>query len=435
MAKNIQAIRGMHDLLPDASPLWQTLEDRARGVLESYGYSEIRTPLVEMTELFKRSIGEVTDIVEKEMYSFTDRNGDELSLRPEGTASCVRAVIEGGLLGQAQRLWYRGPMFRHERPQRGRYRQFHQIGVEVFGLAGPDIDLEVVLMTRRLWRALGLGGLRLEINTLGSGEERSAYRAELIGYLERRSDRLDHDSRARLYTNPLRVLDAKHPDMAEVIAEAPSIFDHLGPDSRDHFDALCAGLDAAGQDYRVNPRLVRGLDYYNRTVFEWITEDLGAQGTVCAGGRYDGLVEQLGGRPTPAVGFALGLERLVALLEQSPPRLEPRVHAYLVAVGSAAEARALQVAEGLRDALPRLRLMCNCGGGNFKNQFKKADRSGAVFALVLGDGEVERGTLQVKPLRGEGEQAEVPLTEAAKYLAQRIEAEAVTATARGPKPT
>ncbi len=423
MAKNIQAIRGMHDLLPDRSPLWQTLEDRARSVLEAYGYSEIRTPLVEMTELFKRSIGEVTDIVEKEMYSFADRNGDSLSLRPEGTASCVRAVIEGGLLGQAQRLWYRGPMFRHERPQRGRYRQFHQIGVEVFGLAGPDIDQEVVFITRRLWQALGLTNLRLEVNTLGSADERAAYRAELVRYLEGHEGRLDDDSRNRLYTNPLRVLDSKHPDMAKVIAEAPSIFDYLGADSRDHFDEFLAGLDAAGQAYSVNPRLVRGLDYYNRTVFEWITDDLGAQGTVCAGGRYDGLVEQLGGRPTPAVGFALGLERLVALLEQSPPGIEAPVHAYLVAVGDTAQKRALQIAEVLRDTLPQLRLMCNCGAGNFKNQFKKADRSGASLALVLGEGEVARGTIQVKPLRAGGDQVEIPLAEVPGYLAARIGSE------------
>jgi histidyl-tRNA synthetase len=416
MSKNIQAIRGMHDLLPEASPLWQVLEDRARGVLEAYGYSEIRTPLVEMTELFKRSIGEVTDIVEKEMYSFADRNGDSLSLRPEGTASCVRAVIEGGLLGQAQRLWYRGPMFRHERPQRGRYRQFHQIGVEVFGLPGPDIDIEVVLMTRRLWQALGLSGLRLEINTLGNAAERAAYRTELIRYLEGHLRRLDAEARHRIYTNPLRVLDSKNPDLAEVIAGAPSIFDHLNSESRDHFEHFRTGLDAAGLGYRINPRLVRGLDYYNRTVFEWITQDLGAQGTVCAGGRYDGLVEQLGGRATPAVGFAMGLERLVDLLGQSAPTLVPPVHAYLVAVGESAQARALLIAEGLRDALPGLRLLCNCGGGSFKNQFKKADRSGAPLALILGDGEIQRGTIGVKPMRGEGEQAEVPLAEAPTYL-------------------
>ncbi len=420
MSKNIQAIRGMHDLLPGVSPLWQALEDRARAVLESYGYSEIRTPLVEMTELFKRSIGEVTDIVEKEMYSFSDRNGDSLSLRPEGTASCVRAVIEGGLLGQAQRLWYRGPMFRHERPQRGRYRQFHQIGVEVFGLAGPDIDIEVVLMTRRLWQVLGLSGLRLEINTLGNADERAAYRGELIRYLEGHLANLDEEGRSRLYTNPLRVLDSKNPDMVEVVAGAPSILDHLASESRDHFTRFCAGLDGAGLSYSINPRLVRGLDYYNRTVFEWITDDLGAQGTVCAGGRYDGLVEQLGGRATPAVGFAMGLERLVDLLGQTVPDLSAPVHAYLVAVGETAQARALLVAEELRDAVPRLRLLCNCGGGSFKNQFKKADRCGAALALILGEGEIERGSIGVKPLRGDGEQAEVPMAEVAEYLAARI---------------
>ena len=287
----------------------------ARQVLESYGYSEIRTPLVEVTELFKRSIGEVTDIVEKEMYSFPDRNGDSLSLRPEGTASCVRAAIENGLLDQPRRLWYRGPMFRHERPQKGRYRQFHQIGVEVFGLEGPDIDQEVLFLTHRIWRTLGLDGLRLEINSLGEGEERAAYRAELVSYLRAYAEDLDEDSLRRLETNPLRVLDSKNPDLSAVIAGAPVILDHLGEASRRHFEHFCAGLAAAGIPYQVNPRLVRGLDYYNRTVFEWITDDLGAQGTVCAGGRYDGLVAQLGGRPTPAVGFAMGLERLVSLME------------------------------------------------------------------------------------------------------------------------
>ena len=297
MAQNIKAIRGMHDILPEQVSLWQTLEDGARQVLTAYGYREIRTPLVEMTELFKRSIGEVTDIVEKEMYSFADRNGDSLSLRPEGTASCVRAAIEHGLLAQPRRLWYRGPMFRHERPQKGRYRQFHQVGVEVFGLAGPDIDQEVVLLTKRLWDRLGLGGLRLEVNSLGEGEERAAYRRDLVTYLEANLDRLDEDSRRRLQTNPLRVLDSKTPDMQEIIAGAPRIIDHLGDESQEHFERFCAGLDDAGIAYDINPRLVRGLDYYNRTVFEWITDSLGAQGTVCAGGRYDGLVAQLGGRP------------------------------------------------------------------------------------------------------------------------------------------
>lgn len=420
MAKNIQAIRGMHDLLPDQIGLWQQLEDGARQVLESYGYGEIRTPLVEMTDLFKRSIGEVTDIVEKEMYSFPDRNGDSLSLRPEGTASCVRAAIENGLLDQPRRLWYRGPMFRHERPQKGRYRQFHQIGVEVFGLDGPDIDQEVVFLTHRLWRLLGLEGLRLEINSLGEGEERAAYRAELVSYLRAYAEHLDEDSLRRLETNPLRVLDSKNPALGEIIAGAPVLLDHLGSASRHHFEQFRAGLDAAGIPYVVNPRLVRGLDYYNRTVFEWISEDLGAQGTVCAGGRYDGLVAQLGGRHTPAVGFAMGLERLVALLEArragegvgAPTPLD----AYLVAVGEAAQAAAPALAEILRDRTPGLRLQCHCGGGSFKSQFKKADRSGAHFALVLGEGELARGVLGVKPLRGAGEQRDLSHAELGPFL-------------------
>jgi len=416
----IRAIRGMHDILPEQTGLWQTLEDCARAVLEGYGYQEIRTPLVEMTDLFKRSIGEVTDIVEKEMYSFADRNGDRLSLRPEGTASCVRAAIEHGLVSAPRRLWYRGPMFRHERPQKGRYRQFHQIGVEVFGLAGPDIDQEVVLLTRRLWNVLGLGNLRLEINSLGEGEERVAYRRALVSYLEGKLERLDEDSRRRLRTNPLRVLDTKHPDTQAVIAGAPYIQDYLGAESQAHFDRFCAGLDAAGVDYRVNPRLVRGLDYYNRTVFEWITDDLGAQGTVCAGGRYDTLVARLGGRPTPAVGFALGLERLASLLEAEPPPPDKGPDAYLIAVGDGPQAKALLVAETLRDAAPELRLICHCGGGSFKSQFKKADRSGARYALVLGEDESARGVVGVKPLRSGGEQSEVTLDELGVFLATRI---------------
>jgi len=401
----------MHDILPEQISLWQVLEDRARSVLEGYGYQEIRTPLVELTELFKRSIGEVTDIVEKEMYSFDDRNGESLSLRPEGTASCVRAAIEHGLLSSPRRIWYRGPMFRHERPQKGRYRQFHQIGVEVFGLEGPDIDQEVVLLTRRLWNTVGLHGLRLEINSLGEGEERAAYRRELTDYLQRDIQRLDEDSRRRLQTNPLRVLDSKNPDMQEVIAGAPRILDHLGKESREHFDRFCAGLDDAGIAYQVNPRLVRGLDYYNRTVFEWITDSLGAQGTVCAGGRYDTLVAQLGGPRTPAVGFALGLERLVAMLGAGQSLAPAGLDAYLVAVGEAPMAKALVVAEDLRNAVPGLRLLCHCGGGSFKSQFKKADRSGARYALVLGEGELERGIIGVKPLREGGEQLEVALEE------------------------
>jgi histidyl-tRNA synthetase len=421
MGTNIQAIRGMHDLLPDRIGLWQRLEDGTRQVLESYGYKEIRTPLVEMTELFKRSIGEVTDIVEKEMYSFPDRNGDSLSLRPEGTASCVRAVIENGLLDQPRRLWYRGPMFRHERPQKGRYRQFHQIGVEVFGLEGPDIDQEVLFLTHRIWRTLGLDGLRLEINSLGEGEERAAYRAALVSYLRTRSHDLDEDSLRRLETNPLRVLDSKNPDLRTIIAGAPIILDHLGEASRRHFEHFCTGLDAAGVPYQVNPRLVRGLDYYNRTVFEWITDDLGAQGTVCAGGRYDGLVAQLGGHPTPAVGFAMGMERLVSLMEATQRHRAVTsdlnaLDAYLVAVGPAAQGAALALGERLRDGTPGLRLQCHCGGGSFKSQFKKADRSGARYALVLGEGELERGVIGVKPLREEGEQRELAFDQLGPFL-------------------
>jgi histidyl-tRNA synthetase len=407
MANKIQAIRGMHDLLPEQAPRWQHLEDRARAVLEGYGYREMRTPLVEVTELFKRSIGEVTDIVEKEMYSFEDRGGDMLALRPEGTASCVRAAIEHGLLDQPQRIWYCGPMFRRERPQRGRYRQFHQIGVEVFGLDGPDIDLEVILLTRRLWQALELGDLRLEINSLGDSGERANYRDALVAYLEARRDSLDADSEKRLATNPLRVLDSKHPDMQSVIAAAPSLLDFLGEASRVHFESLCTGLDAAGLTYQVNPRLVRGLDYYNRTVFEWVTDALGAQGTVCAGGRYDGLVAQLGGKPTPAVGFALGVERLIELIGDSA--IESGLDAYLVAVGERAQQQALIIAEALRESMPRLRLLCHCGGGSFKSQFKKADRSGARVALVLGDDELDQGSIGIKPLRDNGEQQRVAL--------------------------
>jgi histidyl-tRNA synthetase len=420
MSKYIQAIRGMHDILPERIAIWHRIEEAAREVLAGYGYSEIRTPLVEVTELFKRSIGEVTDIVEKEMYSFADRHGDSLSLRPEGTASCVRAAIEHGLLVQPQRLWYQGPMFRYERPQRGRYRQFHQIGVEAFGLAGPDIDVEVILLTARLWRRLGLDSFRLEINTLGDSAERQVYRERLVDYLQARADQLDADSQRRLSTNPLRILDSKHPETQRLLADAPSLMDVLGEETRAHFERLRAGLDAAGIDYQINPRLVRGLDYYNRTVFEWITEDLGAQGTVCAGGRYDGLVEQLGGRPTPAVGFAMGLERLVEILEQSGFAAERRLDAYLVAVGERAEAAAPVLAEQLRDALPRLRLQSNSGGGSFKSQFKKADKSGARFALILGDEELERGVIGVKDLRGESEQRELHHADVASFLAETL---------------
>jgi len=421
MAAKIQAIRGMHDILPEQTPLWQRMETLMRGVMRRYGYREIRMPIVEVTELFKRSIGEVTDIVEKEMYSFADRNGDGLTLRPEGTAGCVRAVIENGLLDQPQRLWYQGPMFRHERPQKGRYRQFQQLGLEVFGLEGPDIDQEVILLTARLWQELGLEGLELQLNTLGTSEERADYRTELVAYLNSHKERLDADSLRRLDTNPLRILDTKNPAMAELVAGAPTLMEHLGETSREHFETLCAGLDACGVAYRVNPRLVRGLDYYSRTVFEWVTDRLGAQGTVCAGGRYDGLVQQLGGRPTPAVGFAMGLERLVALLEeQSFADSMTQLDAYLVTLGPAARQRGLQLAEELREQLPELRLLSHCGAGSFKAQFKKADRSGARFALIMGEGELERGVVGLKPLRGEGEQREILQDDLAAQLRNLI---------------
>ena len=422
MGRQIQAIRGMHDILPAQTPLWQFLEMHVQDVLQRYGYREIRLPLLEMTDLFKRSIGEVTEIVEKEMYTFEDRNGDSLTLRPEGTAGCVRAGIEHGMLhNQTQRLWYQGPMFRHERPQKGRYRQFHQIGVETFGLPGPDIDLEVILLTYRIWRAIGLKGLDLQLNTLGTPEERAAYRAVLVEYLEDHRNALDEDSLRRLGTNPLRVLDSKHPDMQGIVGAAPTLDDHLGDDSRAHFDGLRAGLDAAGVEYVLNPRLVRGLDYYVRTVFEWTTSQLGAQGTVCAGGRYDGLVEQLGGRTTPACGFAIGVERICALLEAAPPAtLREGVDVYVVAVGEGMSARGVVLAEELRDQLPDYAIMAHCGGGGFKAQFRKADRSGARFAIVVGESELARGEVGIKALREDAEQQQVPLAGLANALKQLL---------------
>jgi histidyl-tRNA synthetase len=425
MTKNLQAVRGMRDLLPEQTPLWRWLEGEIARVVAAYGYREIRLPLLEMTELFERSIGEVTDIVEKEMYTFEDRNGDSLTLRPEGTAGCVRAGIEHGLLhNQVQRLWYQGAMFRHERPQKGRYRQFHQIGVEAFGLAGPDVDVEQILMTRRIWAALGLRGLELQINSLGAPDERAAYREQLVAYLRGHEAALDDDGRRRLATNPLRVLDSKNPALAGIIAEAPSLLDFLGAASRDHFESVCGGLRAAEVPYTVNPRLVRGLDYYARTVFEWVTTELGAQGTVCAGGRYDGLVEQLGGRPTPAVGFAIGLERVATLLEEAGG-LEGLgdPHAFLGSFGAAAEAQAPLLAERLRDTLPWLRLVMHCGGGGPKAQFRRADRSGSAYALVLGEAELARGVVGLKPLRAAGEQEEIATGELAATLAARLRAE------------
>jgi histidyl-tRNA synthetase len=412
MAKNIQAVRGMKDILPTQTPLWQFLESNVRRILAAYGYSEIRMPIVESTDLFKRSIGEVTDIVEKEMYTFEDRNGDSLTLRPEGTAGCVRAGIENGLLhNQMQRLWYQGPMFRHERPQKGRYRQFHQIGVETFGMSGPDIDLEILLITSRIWQALGLDGLELQINSLGTSEERAAYRDKLVAYLQQFEERLDEDSKRRLQTNPLRVLDSKNTDMQDIIAGAPSLMDELGEESRAHFEWICQGLEKNNIAYVINPRLVRGLDYYSRMVFEWVTDRLGAQGTVCAGGRYDGLVEQLGGRATPAVGFAMGIERLVAILEEEGAAKglgNPDI--YLVVAGEPATVEAFVIAEQLRNALPNLRLQVNCGAGSIKSQFKKADKSGAAYALILGEDELDRGVISLKPLTGAGEQKELPIS-------------------------
>lgn len=407
MAVAIQPVRGMNDILPDATSTWQWVERTAQAVFCAYGYRELRMPLVERTELFSRSIGEVTDIVEKEMYSFTDRNGDRLSLRPEATASCVRAAISNSLIhNQQQRIWYAGPMFRYERPQKGRYRQFHQMGAEALGFAGPDVDAELILMSARLWRALGLDGLQLELNSLGTPASRHEYRALLVDYFSAHRDALDEDSVRRLETNPLRILDSKNPDMQALIAAAPVITDHLDAESAAHFDQLKAALDAAGVAYRLNPRLVRGLDYYSRTVFEWLTDRLGAQAAVCSGGRYDGLVEQLGGRPTPAIGWALGMERLVELVQDSAPAA-PVAHAYLVPVGDAAQVAALALAETLRDDLPGLRMQTHCGGGSLKAAMKKADRSGATLALILGEDELAAGRVRVKPLRGDGEQAEM----------------------------
>jgi len=410
MSKTIQAVRGMNDTLPGDTAAWQYLEAVLRSVVHAYGYSEIRLPVVEKTELFKRSIGEITDIVEKEMYTFDDRNGDSLTLRPEGTASCVRACMEHGLLhNQVQRLWYAGPMFRHERPQKGRYRQFHQLGVEAFGMAGPDIDAEMIFMTARIWGRLGIERSVLQLNSLGTPEARGRYRSALVAYLQAHADLLDEDSRRRLAGNPLRILDSKNPALQDVIGNAPSLVDYLDAESRRHFDGLCSLLDAAGIRFEINPRLVRGLDYYSRTVFEWVTDQLGAQGTICAGGRYDGLVEYLGGRPTPAFGFAIGLERLHSLLLEGSARLpDGNPHFYLVLSGERGIARGMVFAEELRTAEPRLRIQTNCGDGSFKSQFKRADRSGAAYALVIGDTEAAQQTVIIKPLRNEAEQFAVP---------------------------
>lgn len=401
----IQSLRGMHDLLPGNSEIWQYLEKTVADVLSRYSYQEIRFPVLEQTELFKRSVGEATDIVEKEMYSFEDRNGDQLSLRPEGTAGCVRACTEHGLLhNQTQRLWYAGPMFRHERPQKGRQRQFHQIGVEAFGLNGPDIDAELLLLTANLWKTLKIDSVvKLQINSLGTSTDRAHYRDKLVSYLMIHRDDLDEDSQRRLDTNPMRILDSKNPEVQKIVDGAPQLNDFIDDDSRQHFEQLCGILDAAKVSYEINPRLVRGLDYYSKTVFEWVTDSLGAQGTICAGGRYDGLVEQLGGKPCPGVGFAMGIERLVLLLDELkvvPDSVAQTVDIYLLAVGDVSNAAAV-LADNLRNDCPSLRIESHCGGGSFKSQIKKADKSGAAVALILGEQEVSSSTVGVKYLRQE----------------------------------
>ncbi|WP_312940446.1 histidine--tRNA ligase [Stutzerimonas balearica] len=427
MSKTLQAIRGMNDILPARTPVWRYLEGTFAELLEAYGYSEIRLPIVEYTELFARGIGEGTDVVDKEMYTFRDRNDESLTLRPEGTAGCVRAVLEHGMTGggQVQKLWYTGPMFRYEKPQKGRYRQFHQIGVEVFNQPGPDVDAELIVLTARLWQRLGMAdAVTLQLNSLGSSEARARYRDALVAYLQQRFDQLDEDSQRRLSTNPLRILDSKNAQTQALLADAPTLADYLDEESRTHFEGLKARLDAVGIAYEINPKLVRGLDYYGRTVFEWVTDKLGAQGTVCAGGRYDGLVGQFGGKPTPGVGFAMGVERLVLLLETLelvPASLCREPHAYICAFGEAAELSALALAERLRDALPGLRLLVNAGGGSFKSQFKKADKSGARFALILGENELASRMVGFKPLRDDSEQQNIAWDALPERLAACLE--------------
>ena len=420
MSRAIQAIRGMNDLLPDTLALWQRVERRAGEVLQAYGYREIRLPLLEKTELYVRSIGQVTDIVEKEMYTFEDRNGESLSLRPEGTAGCVRAGIENGLLhNQIQRLWYAGPMFRHERPQRGRYRQFHQIGVEAFGMPGPELDAELILMSARLWRSLGVRDVALQLNSLGTPACRARYRELLVGYLEEHRTVLDEDSLRRLHTNPLRVLDSKNPALQGVIERAPSLVDHLDPESAGHFARLRMLLDDAGVQYAVNPRLVRGLDYYTRTVFEWVSGALGAQATICAGGRYDGLVEQLGGQATPAAGFALGMERLAELLAQQEPVAGcGQVQIYMVLLGGPAQRHGALIAERLRD--DGVSVECDAAGGSLKSQLRRADRSGAAYAVLIGDAELGAGLVSIKSLRTNEVQEQIAEGGLAQMLKRKL---------------
>ena len=407
MAKNIQAIRGMNDCSPTESPLWQWIEGQVRQILSSYGYSEVRMPIVESTPLFARAIGEVTDVVSKEMYTFWD-NDEQLTLRPEGTAGCVRAAIEHGwIYNNEQRLWYMGPMFRHERPQKGRYRQFHQAGVEVFGIATPEIDAELIILTARLWKALGIDQhVSLQLNSIGSLEARANYRSALVAFLENHQDLMSEEEKERLVKNPLRILDTKNQALQDVLDSAPKLLDYLDDESREHFAQLCGLLDAVGIQYEINPKLVRGLDYYNKTVFEWVTSALGAQGTVCGGGRYDGLVEQLGGHATSGVGFAMGLERLVLLVQEVNKSIPVKsaVDIYVVYQGEGTTLAAFQLAEKLRSELPHLSTMLHCSGGNFKKQFKRADKSGATLALVLGESEVQNNQVVVKHLLGAEEQ-------------------------------
>ena len=419
MAKNIQAIRGMNDCSPTESPLWQWIEGQVRQILSSYGYSEVRMPIVESTPLFARAIGEVTDVVSKEMYTFWD-NDEQLTLRPEGTAGCVRAAIEHGwIYNNEQRLWYMGPMFRHERPQKGRYRQFHQAGVEVFGIATPEIDAELIILTARLWKALGIDQhVSLQLNSIGSLEARANYRSALVAFLENHQDLMSEEEKERLVKNPLRILDTKNQALQDVLDGAPKLLDYLDDESREHFAQLCGLLDAVGIQYEINPKLVRGLDYYNKTVFEWVTSALGAQGTVCGGGRYDGLVEQLGGHATSGVGFAMGLERLVLLVQEVNKSIPVKsaVDIYVVYQGEGTTLAAFQLAEKLRSELPHLSTMLHCSGGNFKKQFRRADKSGATLALVLGESEVQNNQVVVKHLLGAAEQQTIDVSNLIEHV-------------------
>lgn len=419
MANIIKAIRGMNDTSPTETPLWQWVEGKVRSVLANYGYSEVRMPIVESTPLFARAIGEVTDVVSKEMYTFWD-NDEQLTLRPEGTAGCVRAAIENGWsYNNEQRLWYMGPMFRHERPQKGRYRQFHQAGVEIFGISNPEIDAELIILTARLWKELGIDkDVTLQLNSIGSLEARANYRSALVAFLQNHTALLSEEEKERLVKNPLRILDTKNPELQKVLDNAPKLLDYLDDESREHFAQLCALLDAVGVAYEINPKLVRGLDYYNKTVFEWVTTALGAQGTVCGGGRYDGLVEQLGGHATPGVGFAMGLERLVLLVQEVNKDivLPSVVDIYLVFAGEGTTVSAFQLAEKLRSELPHLRVMTHCSGGNFKKQFKRADKSSAKFALVIGESEVQNNQVVVKDLLGGAEQQTIAAADVVTYL-------------------